>query len=478
MESIQRVGAAGMLENHRVLYKCKDYRLPLCELYFCRHCLKLRSKDCVSHEVDSHYCPNCMENMPSAEAKLKKNRCANCFDCPSCKHTLSTRATSVLVPSADDPNKAVAKKAYYLACAFCRWTSRDIGLKDQSVASGGWEEQENPNTKRISELVEYYKQVAQKEKADRERKKYAKSRIRLLGMSGKYASQSARRHASLTSMQNLRISAPDADMSLLKEEEQKLVKITPNMAVEEVEGLPEDIYTTPINLAHKGSAQASTGTVTSIAQRLSQPDEQPTLTNSLYPIHKHLLVKRSLRCKECEHNLSKPEFNPASIKFKIQLVALHYVPELRILSIPNLYYQKESVVLLSLINPLEEMTNVTLLACEEGDAEDTESTAKIVVPSQELILSARDDAAEYDEGDSVTDFKDDPEVVIFRKANKISFVVKVMPMKAVGDVKIAFKMKYNYKNITTPLGSKEEKETPILLLEHHVDVNLGQVIPS
>ncbi|XP_066303942.1 dynactin subunit 4-like isoform X5 [Branchiostoma lanceolatum] len=458
MESIQRVGAAGMLENHRVLYKCKDYRLPLCELYFCRHCLKLRSKDCVSHEVDSHYCPNCMENMPSAEAKLKKNRCANCFDCPSCKHTLSTRATSVLVPSADDPNKAVAKKAYYLACAFCRWTSRDIGLKDQSVASGGWEEQENPNTKRISELVEYYKQVAQKEKADRERKKYAKSRIRLLGMSGKYASQSARRHASLTSMQNLS----------LKEEEQKLVKITPNMAVEEVEGLPEDIYTTPINLAH----------ITSIAQRLSQPDEQPTLTNSLYPIHKHLLVKRSLRCKECEHNLSKPEFNPASIKFKIQLVALHYVPELRILSIPNLYYQKESVVLLSLINPLEEMTNVTLLACEEGDAEDTESTAKIVVPSQELILSARDDAAEYDEGDSVTDFKDDPEVVIFRKANKISFVVKVMPMKAVGDVKIAFKMKYNYKNITTPLGSKEEKETPILLLEHHVDVNLGQVIPS
>ena len=26
--------------------------------------------------------------------------------------------------------------------------------------------------------------------------------------------------------------------------------------------------------------------------------------------------------QECEHNLSKPEFNPSSIKFKIQLVAL------------------------------------------------------------------------------------------------------------------------------------------------------------
>ena len=111
----------------------------------------------MSHEVDSHYCPNCMENMPSAEARLKKNRCANCFDCPHCGHTLSTRlipflyyvgnirnfcrATSMAVPSPDDPSKMVAKKVYYLACAFCRWTSRDIGLPDQTVASGGWPEQ-------------------------------------------------------------------------------------------------------------------------------------------------------------------------------------------------------------------------------------------------------------------------------------------------------------------------------------------------
>ena len=93
---------------------------PLARLYFCRHCLELRCGFCVSHEVDSHYCPNCLENMPSAEARLKKNRCANCFDCPSCAHTLSTRATSVPVPSADDPSKVVAKKVYYLACSYCR----------------------------------------------------------------------------------------------------------------------------------------------------------------------------------------------------------------------------------------------------------------------------------------------------------------------------------------------------------------------
>ena len=81
-----------------VQYLCSCGHLqPICRLYFCRYCSDLRCGQCVSHEVDSHYCPNCLENMPSAEARLKKNRCANCFDCPSCGHTLSTRATSMTV---------------------------------------------------------------------------------------------------------------------------------------------------------------------------------------------------------------------------------------------------------------------------------------------------------------------------------------------------------------------------------------------
>lgn len=63
-------------------------------------------------------------------------RCANCFDCPCCMHTLSTRATNVPAPLPDDPTKTAMKKAYYLACGFCRWTSRDVGMADKSV--GGY----------------------------------------------------------------------------------------------------------------------------------------------------------------------------------------------------------------------------------------------------------------------------------------------------------------------------------------------------
>ena len=107
---------------------------------------------------------------------LSCHRCANCFDCPGCMHTLSTRATSISTQLPDDPAKTTMKKAYYLACGFCRWTSRDVGMADKSVASGGWQEPENPHTQRMNKLIEYYQQLAQKEKVERDRKKLARRR--------------------------------------------------------------------------------------------------------------------------------------------------------------------------------------------------------------------------------------------------------------------------------------------------------------
>ena len=58
-------------------------------------------------------------------------RCMACYDCPSCSHTLSVRATNM--SATDGDGQMTPRKVYYLACGFCRWTSRDIGLKDQSV---------------------------------------------------------------------------------------------------------------------------------------------------------------------------------------------------------------------------------------------------------------------------------------------------------------------------------------------------------
>ncbi|XP_043559028.1 dynactin subunit 4 isoform X1 [Chiloscyllium plagiosum] len=462
---------ASLLQLERVVYLVhgdKKLRLPLSQLYFCRYCHELRSLECVSHEVDSHYCPSCLENMPSAEAKLKKNRCANCFDCPCCMHTLSTRATNIPAPLPDDPAKTTMKKAYYLACGFCRWTSRDVGMADKSVASGGWQEPENPHTQRINKLLEYYHQLAQREKIERDRKKLVRRRNYMPLAFSTHTIHVVDKYGLGTRLQRQRSGAPIITLagSTLKEaEDQKEIKIEPAQPLEEVEPLPEDYYTRALNLPE----------VTTLHQRLLQPDFQPISASQLYPKHKHLLIKRSLRCRKCEHNLSKPEFNPTSIKFKIQLVAVNYVPEVRILSIPNMRFMKESQVLLTLTNPVENLTHVTLLPCEEADPDDVHSTAKVVLPSKEIVLAGKDAAAEYDELAEPQDFHDDPDVVAFRKSNKVGFFIKVIPQEEIGNVNISFKLRYDFKNLAAPIRQSEEGEqsTEVIWLTQHVDLSLG-----
>ncbi|RXM93541.1 Dynactin subunit 4 [Acipenser ruthenus] len=281
---------ASLLQADRVLYLVsgeKKIRSPLSQLYYCRYCSELRSLECVSHEVDSHYCPSCLENMPSAEAKLKKNRCANCFDCPCCMHTLSTRATNIPSPLPDDPAKTTMKKAYYLACGFCRWTSRDVGMADKSVASGGWQEPENPHTQRINKLIEYYQQLAQREKVERDRKKLARRRT--------------------------------------------------------------------------------------------------------------------------------------------------YMP---------LAYS-------------------------------------VAVSPKELLLAGKDAAAEYDELAEPQDFQDDPDVVAFRKSNKIGIFIKVTPQCEEGEVTLSFKMRHDFRNLAVPIRPIEEGEqgNEPIWLTHHVELSLGPLAP-
>lgn len=70
---------------------------------------------------------------------------------------------------------------------------------------------------------------------------------------------------------------------------------------------------------------------------------------------------------------------------------------------------QESQVLLTLTNPVENLTHVTLLECEEGDPDNINSTAKVAVPPKELVLAGKDAAAEYDELAEPQDFQDDPE---------------------------------------------------------------------
>ncbi|EDS42370.1 dynactin P62 subunit [Culex quinquefasciatus] len=75
--------------------------------------------------------------------------------------------------------------------------------------------------------------------------------------------------------------------------------INRSIASEAVDELPEDFLTKPIQQK----------IITTRQQRLAQPAKQPFTMNKLYPQPKLLSIKRSLRCRQCDHNLINPTIN-------------------------------------------------------------------------------------------------------------------------------------------------------------------------
>ncbi|KAF5300149.1 hypothetical protein FQR65_LT09240 [Abscondita terminalis] len=475
---------------------------PISKLYFCRHCLELRCGFCVCHEADSHYCDKCAENLPSSEARLKKNRCGNCFDCPSCHQQLTTRAATVGPKNPDDP-KALPRKVFYLLCLLCRWSSRDVGIPDQSAVSGGWPERENIHAHRLQEIQDMYKAIMladKQQKMEKDKKKprrymsYTVSNQFILQI--KYRICFKDRTGITASMLRKRIDFPDVPHPLLKSKPKELSKA---VAKEEVEEFPEDLLTTPVNLS----------SVTTMEQRLVQPEWQPTTTDKLFPIHKHLQVKRSQRCRSCEHNVSKPEYNPNSIKFKIQLFAYYHIPEVRIITVEPLRAGKVSELLLKFSNPTQYQTTITLLPYQSEEDKDvredqteekapsslthtslsrqpsiaikprlikTAVVSDVAIPNASFILPPRDDAAEYDDSGDTHNIQDDPKLVVWRKSNKAVIKLQITPNEdlSIGnEVVAAFTMQHIYVNTITTVENKEPQKC-----EHKVKVflTLGKLV--
>lgn len=66
---------------------------------------------------------------------------------------------------------------YYLACLACRWTTRDVGISDQTSATSSWPEPEYPHATRYAMLLEHYQAVVlheNQEKLDYMRRKTPK----------------------------------------------------------------------------------------------------------------------------------------------------------------------------------------------------------------------------------------------------------------------------------------------------------------
>ncbi|EAT43296.1 AAEL005254-PA [Aedes aegypti] len=495
---------------------------PLTKLYFCRYCMKLRCGFCVCHEVDSHFCSNCLENIPSSEAKIRKNRCNTCFNCPSCQHTLSVRAanTIIQVPAPEavktesdaggngvkkestpepSPGKPIARKLYYLSCLHCRWNTRDVGIPDQPVATGQWPEPEYANATRFALLLEHYQSVVLHEKQEKQelwRRKTPKQ--------SKFPSMTDRTGLTVAMIRR-QMGWADSKAQL----KSAPLAINKSVASETVDGLPADIFTKELTLKK----------ISTLEQRLAHPAKQPVTVNKLFPQHKLLSIKRSLRCRQCDHNVIKSEYNPSSIKYRIAMFATYHVPEVRFVRCEPLIKGQDSFLTLKIINPTINDMTITImelpmeaeeqlmidelkLAAESSSASSslmisglsTSSLTKQAslmedprmveakvngsfrLPDSSFVINHRDDSAEFDE--VVQSQQEDPKFIIWRKANQIAMKLAVQPNEdcnADNEIVIGFSLQYTYVNTVVEKSSTPTKGPQKQALTTRVFVKLGKL---
>lgn len=474
---------------------------PVCRTYFCRHCFVIRCRNCVSNEVDSIYCAFCLDNV-TCEVRLKKTACHLCLECPICQHSLSVRSHTVREttpqPQQAGPSKhgTPSNRAYYLACFFCRWTSRDSNIPDQKTASGNWPERNNPHSARLNTLLDYFKSVGSLEKSniniDQKYMKYLSKPSHLLEDQFGFLANVRKQKVELLKNKNLILT-----------DRQSNITVESSVATDEIQPLSEEFITKKIDLL----------TIPSLEQRFNIPDLQPNNVAELMPYHKRLMVKQSQRCRECEHNVCKPEYNPSSIKFKIQLSGYFCIPEVRILSHAPLVSGQPCEIIFKISNQFKESTTVKLqqlpeenseedlcyyktlkkeillndislhkstIVMEEARIQRVKTSASIELPECELILPPRDDAADCDDLADNQTYNDDPQVVIWRKCNKVGIRMLLTPSEhlSTGEmVKIGFLLNFTYTN--TLSSTLENKQAPqVLPIDVKMFIDVGALSES
>ena len=293
--------------------------------------------------------------MPTTEAKLNRNRCLKSAECPLCNHVL---ATVPLDAEAD---------TFYLACAHCHWSSRASGWTGTTAELAARLEAANAGTERggerVKALIEANKRLASEEAratelrrqnagvaaalGRRQQQRFQRyAAYRRPGQSFTYAECVAqyrsRRGKVFDEARGEWVDAPDTQAA----------RALASVPTASPAALSADIFSNPPELYE----------VADLGQRFGNLDTQPRLVRDLTPMPRALLAKLSKRCKDCQHNMIKPELSPVSIKYKMKFFALLSVPEVRIVSLPEggLKAGEAGDVVVAIVNPLDHEIDVTL----------------------------------------------------------------------------------------------------------------------
>lgn len=452
--------AVALLFQDRVLYSCSCSQFStLGELFFCRHCKLPRCQDCVSSTIESFSCPHCFEAAMS-DQKARKGRCNRCFQCPQCFTTLTTR--SVIVPSEvlgeQSPQKGgetptIGKsvkspggtKLYYLSCSYCKWSTRDVNIKDKRSPID-FKDRPSPHQARIDALITFYKDYASHDNACREKSKKSLS-----------SSRRVRSYGSLLDPTKFSLKGSTGSESPPTRRGSQLVwnsSMVEKMAATatDPEPPPDELYTEDLNLED----------IPTLQQQLKDPVYQPESAKELWPCQLHLVGKKLHRCKGCDHILMKAEMNLGSIRFKIQQTALHTFPQVRIAEFPSLRKGERSEVLLSVANPLNYGITIKFSQCSPEQLKRVkESLVPVSVPEGEFYLTPNDDVMELLDGDTESEIEDNPDYVYKRLPGKLYLKFGVTPPESLEGSSTVFMFAMKFSHKSTVEADKENELTDV-----------------
>ncbi|KAF9483489.1 dynactin p62 [Pholiota conissans] len=317
---------------------------PLHTLFFCEECDAVRCNRCVSIEVSSYYCPNCLFEVPSASVRAEKNRCArNCFMCPNCRNTLS------VVPSdppdnggASSPIGSLNEPPFFLYCNHCRWDSAEVGITFEKPTG-------------LAAQLQKFEDSAPDSLEFERLKEHSEPFLRASSLSSTIGGHAPAHPSSAAHSHHAHSNSITAAASAaLARDIPGVSKYNPLARSTSGRGgsgkdrsknkdeMPE--YRSRVEISKPsatggGGGEADVelmshlediGYIATLEQRWVNSWVSPLQTHELKPLRIPLHSKRSKRCPACAHILIKPEQKAQSVKYKIKLVAATYLPAITV----------------------------------------------------------------------------------------------------------------------------------------------------
>lgn len=367
------------------------------QLLYCEDCHQIKCPRCITEEIVSWYCPNCLFETPSSMVKSDGNRyvsnfqkvlrwavannqirCGrNCFNCPVCTSPLAVSTIENVTGNGSQQGPWV------LSCGYCMWTTLDIGIKfdkptnirsqlqklTDSTAAPAFDTRSRQGSRAFGDLkspLSNLTSIADGQATTRDEGE-AQSPVLKEDSSETTLSNTDARFAALKTFYRNQIAetstspsdplgsefgfsspgalnrlmslyASSSRLSGLYGGNKKSKTKVPVMreALTSSEGLRVAVENEEKAVIERlASPAGGWDSVASIDQR-SQQSPDVRFVDELLPLPVLLRTKRAKRCKSCKHILVKPETKPQSTRFRIRLIALSYIPlpTLRLLTLP------------------------------------------------------------------------------------------------------------------------------------------------